>query len=240
MLLNKFTGYIRRCVDDYEMLKEGDRVAVGISGGKDSMAMLAALINLQRFHPSNFELIALTVDMGFSGMDFSPVADYCRQRNVPYTILKTDIKEIVFDIRQEKQPCSLCSKMRRGALNDSMKDFGCNKLALGHHTDDVVETFFMSLLLEGRINCFKPVTYMSRADVTQIRPMLYVSEEQIISLVSELNLPVVRSTCSEDGASKRAEIKEQIENAKLIYPDLKSKIMGAIKSLPLEGWGKAE
>ncbi len=163
MDLDRFTSYVRRCVDDYHMIDPGDRVAVGVSGGKDSLALLAALRHLRRFHPSGFELEAITIDMGFPDMDFTPVAAFCDTLGVPYSIIKTDIREIVFDVRKEENPCSLCSKMRRGALNDAAIARGCGKLALGHHFDDAVETFLMSLVFEGRIGAFKPVTFMSRA-----------------------------------------------------------------------------
>ncbi len=231
---------MRRCADDYKMLVPGDRVAVGVSGGKDSMALLAALAHLRRFHPSRFGLEAITIDMGFPDMDFAPVSAWCAEHEVPYTIIKTDIREIVFDARQEDNPCSLCSKMRRGALNDAIKARGCNKLALGHHFDDAVETFLMNLLFTGQIGCFKPSTYMSRADVTQIRPMLYLGEGSIVSLVRELNLPVVPTTCPEDKRSKREEIKSLIARLSAEYPDLKDKVFGAMQRLPLDGWGKPE
>ena len=161
--LNAFTGVVRRCVDDYGMISPGDRIAVGISGGKDSLVLLASLAYLRRYYPAPFELEGITIDTGFPGMDFSGVEKMCEELGVPYTRVPTDIREIVFDARQEENPCSLCSKMRRGALNTTMKEHGCNKLALGHHFDDAVETFMMSLVFEGRLNCFKPVTYMSRA-----------------------------------------------------------------------------
>ncbi len=237
MTLNQFTGYVRRCVDDYKMIEEGDSVAVGVSGGKDSMALLASLIHLRSYHPSNFQIHALTIDLGFHGMDFAPVTQYCESVGVPLTIIKTDIREVVFDVRKEKNPCSLCSKMRRGALNDAMKDLGCNKLALGHHFDDAVETFLMSMLFEGRLHCFKPMTYMSRADVTQIRPMLYISEGSVRSLVRDLDLPLVPSTCPLDRDSKRTEVKSLIAELAKRYPDLKSKVFGAMQRQPLDGWG---
>ena len=169
-------------------------------------------------------------------MDFSPVAKICEEIGVPYILIKTDIREIVFDVRKEANPCSLCSKMRRGALNDAIKARGIGKLALGHHGDDVVETFLLSLFFEGRLSCFKPVTYMSRADVTQIRPMIYASEERIASVCSRLELPVVENSCPEDKESKRREIKDLIASLEQSYPDLKAKIFGAIQRLPLEGW----
>lgn len=238
MDLERFTGYVRRCADDYHMLCAGDRVAVGVSGGKDSMALLAALAHLRRYHPSHFELEAVTIDMGFPGMDFAPVAAWCDAHAVPYTLIKTDIREIVFDVRQEDNPCSLCSKMRRGALNDAMKQRGCNKLALGHHFDDAVETFLMNLLFTGQLACFKPATYMSRADVTQIRPMLYLGEGTIASLVRDEGLPLVPTTCPEDKESKREEIKLLIKRLSAEYPDLKDKVFGAMQRLPLDGWEK--
>lgn len=229
---------MRRCADDYKMLVPGDRVAVGVSGGKDSMALLASLTHLRRYHPSHFELEAVTIDMGFPDMDFTPVREWCAAHDVPYTIVKTDIREIVFDARQEENPCSLCSKMRRGALNDAIKARGCNKLALGHHFDDAVETFLMNLLFTGQIACFKPATYMSRADVTQIRPMLYLGEGTIASFVRDEGLPIVPTTCPEDKASKREEIKSLIKRLQADYPDLKDKVFGAMQRAPLDGWGK--
>ena len=238
MDLNRFTGFVRRCADDYGMLLPGDRVAVGVSGGKDSMALLAALLHLRRYHPSGFELEAITIDMGFPGMDFAPVAAWCAQRDLPYTIIKTDIREIVFDARQEENPCSLCSKMRRGALNDAIKERGCSKLALGHHFDDAVETFLMNLHFTGQISGFNPITDMPRADVTQIRPLLYLGEGSIAAFVREMGLPLVPTTCPEDKESKREEIKSLIARLSADYPDLKSKVFGAMQRLPLDGWGK--
>lgn len=238
MNLDQFTGYVRRCADDYGMLQSGDRVAVGVSGGKDSLALLAALAHLRRYHPSGFALEAVTVDMGFPGMDFTPVAELCASLDVPYTRIETDIREIVFDVRKEENPCSLCSKMRRGALNDAALARGCNKLALGHHFDDAVETFLMSLVFEGQLSCFKPVTFMSRAGVTQIRPLLYLGEGTVANLAQRLALPVVPTTCPEDKTSKRAEIKALIASLSKQYPDLKSKVFGAMQRLPLDGWGR--
>jgi len=235
--LNDFTGLIRRAVDDYGMIQDGDRVAVGVSGGKDSLVLLLALDRLRRYYPRQFELEAVTIELGFDGMDFSPVAELCARINVPYTCVKTDIKQIVFDVRKEDNPCSLCAKMRRGALNTTMKEHGCNKLALGHHFDDAVETFMMSLVFEGRLNCFKPVTYMSRADVTQIRPLLYIGEQRSANLAKQLELPVVKSTCPMDHTSKRQEIKDLLTTLSAQYPDVRSKVFGAMQRLPLDGWG---
>ena len=235
--LNAFTGVVRRCVDDYGMIAPGDRIAVGISGGKDSLVLLASLAYLRRYYPAPFELEGITIDTGFPGMDFSGVEKLCAELGVRYTLIPTDIREIVFDARQEENPCSLCSKMRRGALNTAMKEHGCNKLALGHHFDDAVETFMMSLVFEGRLSCFKPVTYMSRADVTQIRPLLYIGEQRSANLARQLELPVVKSTCSMDHTSKRQEIKDLLTSHSQQYPDLRSKVFGAMQRLPLDGWG---
>lgn len=238
--LNDFTGYVRRCVDDYGMIAAGDRIAVGVSGGKDSLVLLCALNHLKSYYPKPFHLEGITLDLGFEGMDFSPVAELCRRLEVPYTVIPTDIKEIVFDVRQEENPCSLCAKMRRGGLNDAMKARGCNKLALGHHFDDAVETFLMSLLYEGRISCFKPMTWMSRAGVWQIRPMLYAGEQRIANLAERLALPIVENPCPQDKGSKRYEIKTLMKTLSTTYPDLKSKMFGAMQRLPLDGWGKEE
>ena len=189
--LNEFTGLLRRAADDYNMIQEGDRIAVGVSGGKDSMLLLLAMKHLQSFYPKAFQLEAISIELGFEGMDFTPVAELCREKDIPYTCLKTDVKEIVFDVRQEENPCSLCAKMRRGALNDAIRQRGIKKLALGHHFDDAVETFMMSLLFEGRISCFRPVTYLDRSGVTQIRPLIYAGEQKIAKLAESLNIPVV-------------------------------------------------
>lgn len=234
--LNAFTGLVRRCVEDYDMIAPGDTVAVGVSGGKDSLVLLMALNELRRYYPKPFALEAITVELGFDGMDFTPVAELCAALGVPYTRLKTDIKEVVFDVRKEDNPCSLCAKMRRGALCTALSARGITKLALGHHFDDAVETFMMSLVFEGRLNCFKPVTYMSRADVTQIRPLLYIGEQRSANLAKQLELPVVKSTCPMDHTSKRQEIKDLLTTLSAQYPDVRSKVFGAMQRLPLDGW----
>ena len=236
--LNALTGVVRRCVDDYDMIAPGDRIAVGISGGKDSLVLLCALAYLRRYYPHPFTLEALTVDAGFPGMDFGGVERLCADLELPYTRIETDIREIVFDLRQESNPCSLCAKMRRGALDTAVIAHGCNKLALGHHFDDAVETFVMSLVFEGRLNCFRPVTYLDRSDVTQIRPLLYIGEQRSANMAARLELPVVPSTCPMDRTSKRAEVKAMLDTMSRTYPDLRSKIFGAMQRLPLDGWGK--
>ena len=234
--LNDFTGIIRRAVDDYNMIEEGDKIAVGVSGGKDSMLLLLALNHLKKYYPKQFELEAITIELGFEGMDFDPVAKMCDELGIYYTRVKTDIKEVVFDIRKEENPCSLCAKMRRGALNDAIKQRGINKLALGHHFDDAVETFMMSLLMEGRLNCFRPVTFLDRSGVTQIRPLIYAGEMKISNLAEELNVPIVENPCPQDKASKRYDIKMLLKTMSADYPDMKSKIFGAMQRMPLPGW----
>ena len=229
-LLNAFTGTVRRAVDDYHMIEAHDTVAVGVSGGKDSLLLLLALNHLRSFYPIPFALEAITIELGFEGMDFAPVAALCEELGVPYTRLKTDIKEIVFDVRQEENPCSLCAKMRRGALNDAIRERGISKLALGHHFDDAVETFLLSLLFEGRLSCFR------RSGVTQIRPLIYAGEKKIASLAEALSLPVVENPCPMDKGSKRYEIKQLLAAMTAQYPDMKSKIFGAMQRLPLPGW----
>ena len=234
--LNEFSGTVRRAVDDYGMIAEGDRIAVGVSGGKDSMLLLVVLDHLRKYYPKHFELEAVTIELGFEGMDFTPVRELCSELGIPYTCLKTDIKEIVFDVRNEDNPCSLCSKMRRGAINDAITQMGIRKLALGHHFDDAVETFMMSLLFEGRLSCFRPVTFLDRSGVTQIRPLIYAGEKKISSLAADLCLPIVENPCPQDRTSKRYEIKKLLAQMSAEYPDLKSKIFGAMQRMPLPGW----
>jgi len=229
-------GLVRRCVDDYQMIEAGDRIAVGVSGGKDSLALLALMAGLRQYYPKPFELAAITIDMGM-GMDFGPVEDFCRSLGVPYTCVKTEIGPIIFDVRKEKNPCSMCAKMRRGALNDALKAQGLNKIALGHHYDDAVETFLLSLFYEGRLSCFQPVTYLSRMDVTQIRPMLYIGEKAVESFTRRQNLPVVENRCPADKSTKRQEVKDLLAALQKQYPDLKTKIFGAMQRLPLPEWG---
>ena len=235
--MQNMMGRIRRCAEDYNMIAEGDKIAVGVSGGKDSLTLLYLLAALRRYYPAHYELQAVTIDMGLPGMDFSPVAALCEKLEVPYQIKKTEIGPIIFDYRHEKNPCSMCAKMRRGALNDVLLSLGCNKIALGHHFDDAVETFLMSLLYEGRIGCFEPVTYLSRTDVTQIRPLLYVKERQVVNAAKRLELPIVENPCPANGETRRQEIKELIASLEGRYPDLKQKIFGAMQRYPLYGWG---
>ena len=234
--MNKFTGLVRRCIEDYSMIQDGDKIAVGISGGKDSLALLYALSSLRSYYPERFELYAVTLDLGFGEMDFTPIKELCQRLDVPYIVKKTDISDVVFNQRKESNPCSLCAKMRRGALCDLLNEHGIKKIALGHHFDDAVETFMMSLFYEGRLSCFQPVTYLDKSGITQIRPMVYVGEGTIKNLAKKYDFPIVENPCPMDKTSKRHEIKELIKELSKDHPDLKSKIFGSIQRLPLDGW----
>ena len=231
--MQKLMGLVRRCVEDYNMISPGDRVAVGISGGKDSLVLLQILAGLRQY--SDFTLDAVTIDMGL-GMDYTGVAEFCRELDVPYHLIKTEIGPIIFEHRKEKNPCSMCAKMRRGALNQAILDLGIRKIALGHHYDDAVETFLMSLLYEGRISCFQPVTELDRMGVTQIRPMLYIHEKTVDNFAKRMALPVVENRCPADKHTKREEIKKLVYDLSAQYPDLKERVFGAMQRLPLPEW----
>ena len=242
--MNKILSYVRRCVEDYDMIQAGDRVAVGVSGGKDSLTLLVALARLREFYPKPFTVEAYTLDMGHvdggEGMDFTGVEALCRELDVPFTLLHSEIHHIIFDLRKEKNPCSMCAKMRRGALHNALKEHGVTKIALGHHFDDAVETFFLSLFYESRLSCFHPVTYLDRTDITQIRPLLYVSEAMIREAVPRLQLPVVHNPCPADGHTKRQEVKTLIASLEPQYPKLKESVFAAMQRLPLPHWAPRE
>lgn len=231
--MQKMMGLVRRCVEDYNMIRPGEKIAVGVSGGKDSLVLLQLLAGLREY--SDFQLEAITIDMGL-GMDYSSVQKFCDDLQVPYTIVKTQIGPIIFDHRKEKNPCSMCSKMRRGALNQAILDRGIHKIALGHHYDDAVETFVMSLIYEGRISCFQPVTDLDRTGVIQIRPMLYIHERTVDNFATRMELPVVENRCPVDKSTKREEIKQLVYDLSRTYPDLKERIFGAMQRLPLPEW----
>ena len=233
--MQRLIGLVRRCVDDYHMIEAGDRIGVGVSGGKDSLALLVFLAELRKYHSKPFTLEAISIDLGM-GMDYSGVEALCEKLGVPFHLVKTEIGPVIFDYRKEKNPCSMCSKMRRGALNQAILEHGLNKLALGHHYDDAVETFMMSLLYEGRISCFQPVTDLDRTGVIQIRPMLYIHERTIDNFVSKEGLPVLENRCPVDKSTKREEIKQLIFNMSATYPDLKERIFGAMQRFPLPEW----
>ena len=233
--MQKLMGLVRRCVYDYDMIRAGDKIAVGVSGGKDSVVLLTLLAGLKKYFNKPFELEAVTIDMGL-GMDYSPMEALCRELEVPYHIIKTEIGPIIFDHRKEKNPCSMCAKMRRGALNQAILDLGFNKLALGHHYDDAVETFVMSLIYEGRISCFQPVTDLDRTGIVQIRPMLYIHEKTVDNFATRKQLPIIENRCPVDKTTKREEIKQLIFDLSNTYPDLKERIFGAMQRLPLPEW----
>ncbi len=233
--MQKLIGLVRRCVEDYRMIEAGDRIAVGVSGGKDSLALLVFLAELRKYNSNPFTIEAITIDMGL-GMDYSGIEALCQRLEVPYTRVQTQIGPIIFDHRKEKNPCSMCSKMRRGALNQALLDRGLNKLALGHHYDDAVETFLMSLIYEGRISCFQPVTNLDRTGVIQIRPMLYLHEKTIDNFVRREELPVLTNRCPVDKHTKREEIKALIYDLSATYPDLRDRIFGAMQRFPLPEW----
>lgn len=236
MKMQQILSLVRRAVQDYNMIEEGDRIAVGISGGKDSLTLLVALKAMQRFYPKHYELEAITVSLGFEGMDFSPVKELCDKIGVNYTVVETDIGEIIFNERKEKNPCALCAKMRKGALNAKVDELGCNKIALGHNKDDVIETFLMSLLYEGRIHCFSPYTYLSRRKIASIRPLIYVPERDVKGFANKEGLPIVKNKCAADGNTKREEIKNMVKQFGLKYDHFEDRTFNAIKRSYLEGW----
>lgn len=233
--MQKLMGLMRRCIQDYDMIQNGDRVAVGVSGGKDSLVLLKLLAGLREYSEKKFTVEAITIDMGL-GMDFSGIEKLCREMDVPFHLVRTEIGPIIFDYRKEKNPCSMCAKMRRGALNQALLDLGMNKLALGHHYDDAVETFVMSLIYEGRISCFQPVTNLDRTGIIQIRPMLYIHEKTVDAFAKRMELPVVENRCPADKHTKREEIKSLVYELSARYPDLKERIFGAMQRLPLPEW----
>ncbi len=234
--MKKILSYTRRAVDDYNMIEEGDKIAVGVSGGKDSMALMLALNSLKRFYPKNFDIVAISLSMGFEKMDFSPLERLAKKENINLIIEKTHIAEIVFDVRKEPNPCSLCAKMRRGALHDAAIKNGCNKVALGHHFDDVIETFFLCLFNEARINCFSPVTYLDRKQITMIRPFIYLPEKEIKYFVNKNDIPVLHNPCPADGNTKRQYMKELVRNLEKENKGLYERIFHAIKESEIQGW----
>ncbi len=236
--MQKLLSHMRAACQQYEMIKEGDRIAIGVSGGKDSVALLAGMANLRRFYPEKFEIIAITLDPRFGGVDgdFSQIEKLCAKLDVKYVIKRTQLAEVIFDIRKESNPCSLCARMRRGALHDAAKEHGCNKIALGHHLDDVAETFVMNLFNGGTLDCFMPVTYLSRKDIYMIRPMIFARESDCARVVRKENLPIVKSNCPADGTTERQEVKEMLSTLEKKYGDVRSKILGAMQRKEINGY----
>ena len=236
MKMQQLLSYTRKAVDEYTMIQEGDHIAVGISGGKDSLTLLYAMHGLKRFYPRPFKLSAVTVDLGYSECDFSPVTRLCRELDVPYQIVKTDIARILFEERKESNPCSLCAKMRKGALNTAVKEMGCNKVAYAHHKDDIIETMLLSMLFEGRFYSFSPRSYLDRMELTVIRPMMFVSEADVVGFQNKYNLPVVTSRCPIDGFTKRQYAKELVSQLNHEHPGAKQRMFTAILNGRIDGW----
>ena len=229
MKLQQLYSYTRKAVDDYQMIMDGDYIAIGISGGKDSLAMLYAMSGLRRFYPASFQLTAVTVDLGFENLNLDRITALCDELEVPYHIVRTDIGKIIFEDRKESSPCSLCAKMRKGALNQAMKELGCNKIAYAHHRDDVVETMLLSLIYEGRFHCFSPVTYLDRMDMTVIRPLIYVQEADVIGFVNKYQVPVVKSPCPADGHTKREYAHMLLQQLNRENPGVKERMFHAVQ-----------
>ena len=236
MQLQRLLSFARKAVDEYTMIQEGDHIAVGISGGKDSLTLLCALHGLKRFYPQKFELSAVTVDLGFDDFDLTPIKDLCHDMEIPYQIVKSDIYHILFDIRKESNPCSLCAKMRIGELNQAVKEMGCNKVAYAHHKDDIVETMLLSMIFEGRFYSFSPKTWLDRMDLTVIRPLMFVDEMDVIGFKNKYNLPVVKSKCPVDGYTKRQYAKELLRQINKDHPGAKERMFHAILNGDIKGW----
>lgn len=230
MKLQKLYSYTRKAIDDYEMINEGDKIAIGISGGKDSLTLLYALSGMRKFYPKKYELAAISVDLGLGIQNMDKIKELCDSLEVPLYIEKTEIGNIVFDIRKEKNPCSLCAKMRKGALNNKALELGCNKIAYAHHKDDIIETMMMSLIYEGRINSFAPVTHLEKTGIYVIRPMMYVSEAEVIGFKNKYQLPVAKNPCPVDGHTKREYIKKLISEINKENPGVKERMFTAISA----------
>jgi tRNA(Ile)-lysidine synthase TilS/MesJ len=231
MNLQELLSYVRGAVEDYDMIAEGDRICVGLSGGKDSLSLLMALSAMRRFYPKKYELYAVTVSLGFPGFDIASLARFCDSVNVRFEVVETDIADVVFNIRKEKNPCSLCANMRRGALNNAVKRLGCNKAALGHNRDDAIETFFLSLFYGGRARTFQPVTYLDRTDINVIRPLIYAPEDDLRRFVRANDIKIVTNPCPADGNTKREHIKMFVKAQNEEYENFNSKMMNAIREL---------
>lgn len=236
--MRKIVSKVRAAIDKYDMIADNDRIAVGVSGGKDSVVLLCALGELKKFYPKKFDVVALTLDpcFGSKQADYSQIENLCNKLDIEYKIKRANLYDIIFNERKEKSPCSLCARMRRGILHDMCKELNCNKIALGHHLDDAVETFFMNLLVGGNIGCFSPVSYLSRKDLYLIRPLIFCEEKEISSVTIKYNLPIEKSKCPVDGKTKRQETKELIEKLREDYPDIKDKVIGAMKRYNVDNW----
>lgn len=236
MELQRLYSYCRKAVDEYNMIQDGDKIAIGISGGKDSTTLLYALAGLRKFYPKKFDIVAITVHLGIKEMDFSPIKKLCEKLDVNYHIVDTAIYETVFEIRKETNPCSLCAKMRKGAFNELAKKLGCNKIAYAHHMDDLVETLYMSLIFEGRIHTFSPVSYLDRTELTLIRPLMFVPEADIIGFQNKYNIPIIKNLCPADGYTKRQYIKDLLKSLQKENPCIKERAFTAILNAGFKDW----
>ena len=233
--MKRVLGSIRRADERYHMIENGDKVCIGVSGGKDSLLLMEAMKLYQRFSYTKFDVIAVMLDLGLKEQDTSGISALAERIGMPFTVLKTDIGKVVFEYRDERSPCALCAKLRRGALNTYAVSQGCNKVALGHNREDVIETFFMSMLYEGRISTFAPVTYLSRSDVTIIRPLVFLPEKYALSVARARNLPVLPPNCHIAGHTKREEAKRLVEHLCALTPDFQEKFMHALTTTETYG-----
>lgn len=240
MKLQRLLSLVRQAIDQYHMIEEGDHLAIGISGGKDSLTLLWGLAYLQRFYPKQFSLSAITVDMGIDTMDLEPIKALCQEFQVSYEIVPTEIGKILFDIRKETNPCSLCAKLRKGALNQKALEMGCNKIAYAHHKDDLIETAMMSLLYEGRFYAFSPVTHLDRTDLTVIRPLMFVSEADVKGFRNKYQLPVCKNPCPMDGHTRREYVKNLIHTLNMENPGVKDRLFRAVIEGHIDGWPDIE
>ena len=238
MELQRLLSLTRKAIDDYQMIQTGDKIAVGVSGGKDSLTMLYALHGLKRFYPHSFDIHAITVDLGFpEGKDgLKPIQALCDSMEIPYTVVPSDIGDVLFNIRKESNPCSLCAKLRKGAFNTMAKELGCNKVAYAHHKNDLIETMLLSLIYEGRFFCFSPVTYLDRMDLTVIRPLMYVEEADVIGFKNKMQLPVFHNPCPADGYTKRQYAKELVAKLNKENPGCSDRLFTAIIEGNISGW----
>lgn len=236
MKLQQLYSYTRRAIDDYQMIDTGDKIAVGISGGKDSLTLLYALHGLRHFYPQKFSLVAITVNLGYEEFNTEPLRHLCEELEIPYEVINTDIGDIVFNKNPKESPCSLCAKLRKGALNDAAKRLGCNKVAYAHHKDDIVETMMLSLIFEGRFHSFSPKTYLDRTELTVIRPMMYLSEADVIGFKNKMNLPIVKNPCPVDGHTKRQYAKDLLQQMNSDHPGVKDRMFTAIINGNIKGW----
>lgn len=236
MKLQKLYSYTRKAIDDFQMIKENDSIAVGISGGKDSLTLLYALAGLRRFYPVHYSLTAITVDLGYPDFDLTEIKALCQKLDVPYHIIPTQIRAIIKEQNKKNSPCSLCAKLRKGALNQAVIELGCNKVAYAHHKDDIIETMLLSLMFEGRFYTFPPVTHLDRSNLDVIRPLMYVPEVDVIGFKNHYNLPVVKNPCTFDGKTKRQYAKDLLQQLNKDHPGVKNRLFTAIINGNIPDW----